>query len=149
MLINSSEKFIRTVRWRVFHATNPNKSNKKENFGFNSTKPAPSNPDLKEFENGMADLIKNVKFKKDTNEFQNKLKRDVLDIKAEPKIFIAADKTNNYYKTEAEDYTKLLEKNITKDYKKSDKMTVDKTQAEDVKITTKLGIDDRVFETKK
>ena len=97
----------------------------------------------------MADLIKNVKFKKDTNDFQDKLKNGVLDIKAEPKVFIAAEKTNNYYKTQAEDYTKLLENKITKDYKKSDKMTVDKIQAEDVKITTKLGIDDRVFETKK
>ena len=149
MLINSSEKVIRSIRWRVFHYLNPNKSNKKETFGFTSTKPAPSHPDLKDFENGIADIIKNVKFKKETNEFQKKLKKDVLDIKSESKVFIAADKTNNYYKTEAEDYTKLLEKNITKDYKKSDNITVNKVQAEDVKITSKLGIDDRVFETKK
>ena len=75
------------------------RSDKKETFGFTSTKPTPSHPDLKEFENRMADLIKNVKFKKDTNEFQDKLKNGVLDIKAEPKVFIAAEKTNNYYKT--------------------------------------------------
>ena len=48
-----------------------------------------------------------MKFKKDTN---NKIK--TLDIKAEPKVFIAADKTKDYYKTEAKDYTKLLDKNI-------------------------------------
>ena len=42
------------------------------------------------------------------NEFQNKLKEDILNIKAKSKVVILADKTNNKYKTEADEYTKLL-----------------------------------------
>ena len=65
-------------------------------------------------------IIKKVKFTKETNNFQNKFKKDCKDFKSESKIFAAADKTSNYYKTDPEDYLKLLEKNITKDYKKTE-----------------------------
>ena len=74
MLINSSEKVMKSIRWKVFHFLILQKSTKKENFGFNSTKPAPSVPELKEFENGMAEIIKGVKFTKETNDFNSKAK---------------------------------------------------------------------------
>ena len=149
MLVNSTEKVMRSIRWKVLHFLNPQKPSKKETFGFNSTKPAPSVPELKEFENALAEIIKEVKFTKETNDFQNKIKKDCKDIKSESKIFAAADKTSNYYKTDPEDYLKLLEKNITKDYKKTEDKIVTNIEAGDIKLTKKLDIDDRVFETTK
>ena len=150
MLINSAEKFIRAVRWRAVNFLNPSKTNnKKENFGFRSAKPAPSVPELKAFEDGMLDLVKNVQFREKTNEFQEKLKKDSLNIKSETKVFAAADKTTNFYKTEPEDYLNLFENNLTKDYKKSDEKTVSDIEKGDIEITRRLDIDDRVFETTK
>ena len=69
----------------------------------------------------MLDLVKSVEFNKKTNPFQEKLKKDVAIINADSKLFIAADKTSNYYKISVEDHAKLLEDDITKDYKKTNK----------------------------
>ena len=77
------------------------------------------------------------------------MKKDSFNIKSEAKVFIAADKTSNYYKTEPEDYLKLLENNITKNYKKTDDKKVKEVNDQDIKITEELDIDDRVFKTTK
>ena len=128
MLINSAEKVTRSIRWRDFHFLNPKTPGpKKETYGFNSTKPAPIVPEMKEFEKEMLDLVMSVEFNKKTNPFQEKLKKDAATIKADSKLFIAADKTSNYYKISVEDHPKLLEDNNTKDYKKTNIKVVDKT----------------------
>ena len=148
MLINSSEKLIRSVRWKAFFYLNPKMfANEKEYFGFTSTRPAPIMPELKEFEDEMLNLIKNVEFNNNSNNFQEKLKEDIKLIKAESKVFVAADKSSNFYKTEVEDYNKLLENNITKDYKKTNTEAFDKTNKEDAELTHNLDIHDRVFKT--
>ena len=51
--------------------------------------------------------------------FLKKLKEDTDHIKNEPKLLIAVDKTTNFYKLEPSTYNELLEKNITKSYKKA------------------------------
>ena len=45
-------------------------------------------------------------------------------IESESRIYIAADKTSNYYKVGKEKYQELLDKHITKDYKKSNKKQI-------------------------
>jgi len=62
---------------------------------------------------------------------------------------IAADKTTNYYKLKANKYKELLEKNITKDYKKVDLTTVNTIEQEAKHIATNLHIEDRVMVTSK
>ena len=59
--INSSEVFIRKARWRTWHYLNPHMtSNNKETFDFNTTSAAPIMPELKQLEDRMYDLIKNI-----------------------------------------------------------------------------------------
>ena len=67
----------------------------------------------------MLRMIQFVNFKQVNNPFLNKLKEDTNRIKNEPKLLIAADKTTNFYKLEPSTYNDLLEKNITKSYKKA------------------------------
>ena len=55
-----------------------------------------------------------------------------------------ADKTTNYYKTEAKDYVRLVEKNVTKTYKKTKPKVPDMITLKDKKIVEKLELDDRV-----
>ena len=74
-LISSVEKFIKNLKWRVFHYLNPaQQSRNKKTFGFNSTSPPPK---VAELQDKLYDLIFNIKFKNFSNQFQNKLKHDI------------------------------------------------------------------------
>ena len=115
----------------------------------NSTKPAPQNQDLQEFEDGMLNLLKSIKFNNKSNHFQQKLKNDKNTIKNEKKVFVPADKTTNFYKIETEEYQKLLDKNVTKEYKKSTEAKTNSIFKKDQKIAKNLGLDDRIYKTSK
>ena len=144
-IISKTETFIRNIRWRAFFYLNPDlKCKDKETFGFRSTKPAPIVPELKDFEEGLLNIIQTIKFNNVNDEFQNKLKEDIKDINNENNLYIKADKTTNFYKISPEDYTKLLEKNIQKEYKKENDSTDSQTILEDKEITDALDISDRV-----
>ena len=149
-LIHSVSKFMSNIRKRAFFHLNPlPPGTKKETFGFKSQKPAPFVPELKEFEEKMYDLTKNIQFKETKTTFQTKLSRDLKDIEQDNKIYMSADKTNNYYKVEKETYDKLLDENITKDYQKTEPKVADEIGLEDKDITVRLDIENRVFKTSK
>lgn len=94
----------------------------------------------------MLDMIQQVEFKTNShsNNLQKKLSKDVKEIREEKNIFVKADKTTNYYKTEAKDYVTLVDKNITKTYKKTNPKVPDMITLKDKKIAEKLELDDRV-----
>ena len=72
---------------------------------------------------------------------------DTDHIKNEPMLLIAADKTTNFFKLEPSTYNDLLEKSITKSFKKALTKTTQAIHKENKDIATKLGIDDRVDTT--
>ena len=149
-MINSAEKFVKNIRWRAFHFLNPQQNNsRKETFNFNSTKPAPAIKELKHFENSFYDLINNIKFSQYNNSFQTKLNDDRKKINAEKDMIIPADKTNNFYKVSKEDYNGLLQKHITKDYRKTDEKAFDDNTEKDKEIAVDLELDDRIYKTAK
>ena len=55
-----------------------------------------------------------------------------------------ADKTTNYYKTAPEDYMRLVNKNVTKTYKKTNPNVPDIITLEDKKIAEKIELADRI-----
>ena len=59
-----------------------------------------------------------LKFRKLNDNFQEKMKSDILDIKSSLNVLIFADKTINIYKATPQEYNNLLKDNITKSYKK-------------------------------
>ena len=68
MMVNSVEKLIHNLRWRAFHFLKEEQStSSKETFEFRSTAPAPQIQDMKEFEDGMVDLVKGIKFENRPN----------------------------------------------------------------------------------
>ena len=94
---------------------------------------SPSKVDeLNELTEMLYDLVVNVKFKKYSNEFQAKLKEDIRKIANESKMFIAVDKTTNFYKVTKEKHDELLKKEINKDYKKTDWL-ISKTSQNQIK----------------
>ena len=144
-LIDKTEQFLRRMRWKAHFFLQPNQLQPaKESYGFKSTKNPPHIEDLEEFEDGMLQLIQSIKFKKINNPLLTKLSEDVKRIKNEKSLIVPADKTTNFYKLSPEQYDKLLQKNITKSYKKANDTTAQVIEAENKKIATNLNIDDRV-----
>ena len=57
-LIQKTMKFFGSLRWKAYFHLNPNKRPKNKNYyGFNSPKSAPPVPQLKEFQDGMINLV--------------------------------------------------------------------------------------------
>ena len=116
----------------------------KESYGFKSKRSPPHVAELNEFEDGMLEMIQRVQFKTKTysNDLRKKLNKDVKEIQEEHNIFVKADKTTNYYKTAPEDYMTLVNKNVTKTYKKTNPNVPDIITLEDKKIAEKIELAD-------
>ena len=76
--------------------------------------------EIRGFENKMFDVVKQVKFRKLNENFQNKLSNDLKMINQTKNIIVPEDKTTNFYKIPKK-YNNLLLKFIRKEYKKVDK----------------------------
>ena len=147
--LDSIHKLDTRMRWRALHFLNPMNKQSKETYNFNTTNAPPVIRELKSFQDGIANMAKNLKFKKVTNNFQKTLKDDLKSIKRGDEIIVPADKTRNHYKMNKDMYKSFLNNNITKDYKKSDVNTIDDITKDDKVVATKLEIEDRVYCTSK
>ena len=94
-------------------------------------------------------MIKNIQFKNVKNDFQTKLKNDILDIQICQKVLVPADKSRNIYKMETADYKKLLHDNITKTLKKSDQRKINNINKETKTIALVLYLEDRIEKMQK
>ena len=146
-LIAKTESLIQRMRWKAFFFLNKNTNDtSKESYGFKSKRSPPHVKELNEFEDCMLDMIQRVEFKTNTysNDLQKKLSKDVKEIQEETNIFVKADKTTNYYKTAPEDYVTLVNKNVTKTYKKTNPNVPDIITLEDKQIAEKIELEDRI-----
>ena len=66
------------------------------------------------FEKGLLHIINSIKFRNQTNTFQQKLKADINEIKKSTDVFVFADKTSNIYNMTPQEHKKLLKENVTK-----------------------------------
>jgi hypothetical protein len=144
-LIEKTEHFIRRMRWKALYFLNPDlKDESKETFGFKSKKTPPVIPEMKNFEEKMLKIVKTVKFENNSNNFQQKLKKDVESIKSSDRLIVKADKTTNLYKMQKCEYNELLNNNVTKVYKKASKELMKDINKGDKRIAENLGLDDRM-----
>ena len=84
--------------------------------------------------------------RKVTSNFQTRLSDDVRSIKKNTKLLIPDDKTNNLYELTTDEYNKLLTKNISKTYIKSNLSTMYNINAETKAIVQDLKTDKRIEE---
>ncbi|GFR82547.1 hypothetical protein ElyMa_004101100 [Elysia marginata] len=145
-LIRRTETFVKNLRWRTFFFLNPQIDlAEKETYGLNSTKPPPIIPELKEFESDPIRLIEIIKFQNPRNNFQLQQRKTINSIKKKDNhLYVPADKTNNYYRIRPEDYEKLKNKPLQKEYKKSNRATTANISMGDKKVTQNLGLADRI-----
>ena len=121
------------MRWKVLEFQGKLDDNSKNTYCFKSLKCPPPLNEMKNFENELLLMTKNIEFKNVKNEFKEKLKEDINEIKTSDKIFITVDKSRHIYKMEKQQYTTLLTENITKTNKKSNKKKIG-----NIKITDRL-----------
>ena len=119
-MIFKLESFIKRIRWKVFFYEKSENTPESivDSFGFKSVRKSPKNEHLNAFESDLYDMVRNIKFKRVSSEFQSNLSKEIKLINEDPLLFIPADKTNNLYKLFKDNYNKLLKDNITKSYKK-------------------------------
>ena len=145
LFVEKTESFLRRVRWKAYHFLKPTEPEAaKETFGFNTTKSPPPIKELEVFESKMLSLVQKVQFKNHRNEFQNDLSQDLTKIRTDDKLFVAADKTTNFYRLDAPTYEQLLDTAITKTYKKAPTKATSRIVSDEKKIAKSLGIDNRV-----
>ena len=99
---------------------------------------------MKKTSTHMLDMIQNIQFKANhnPNNLQRKLRNDVKEIRKDKHVFVKADKTTNYYKTTLDEYLRLLNKNVTKAYKKTDLNVPYMIATKDKLIAEQRGRDD-------
>ena len=61
------------------------------------------------------------------------------------RMYIAADKTHNFYKITKEKCMELIKQNVTKEYKKTNDEVIDKVNQDDKKVAEYLDLEDRIF----
>ena len=88
------------MRQKVLEFQGKLDGNNKNTYGFKSLKCPPPVNKMKNFENELLLMIKNIEFKNVKNEFQERLKEGINEIKVSEKIFVVPDKSKYIYKME-------------------------------------------------
>ena len=124
---------MRRLRWKAHFIDNPDfKKEEKETFGFKTHNCPPIVKDLLNFESDFYSMISKIEFRNvsKTNSTLKKIGEDAQKIRKSDFTIIPADKSSNFYQLSTEEYTNLITKSITSDYKKTTdqaKNDVDKT----------------------
>ena len=126
-LIAQTEKFERNLTRYIKNKPgaieNPNEENEYiypddfRSFGFKSVYKPRSIPELQNFFEDLWKLVRSVKQRPVTNEFQKELLKTIKDVKSTKKVIVPADKSRNLYAFSKEEYNKKLHENVTSDYK--------------------------------
>ena len=148
-MTNSVRRLLTPMTWTaafVLGILQPGRN--KETYGFNSLAKPPHVPELEPLKNRLAEeLVGGLKYKKNTNNLQHQLRDDISMMDKSNELFIAGDKSNNYYKVSHKEYSKHLKRDITKVYEIDKRNDFDKVTKEDKRIAEELEIADRVFKT--
>ena len=115
-----------------------------DNFEFKSVKTPPKNKHFNAFEANLYDIVRNIKFKRVSSEFQRKLSKDIKRINEDPLLFSTAVKTSNLYQLSKDNYNKLLTDNMTKSCKKLNTAAMTNINKEAKCVAERLHLDDRV-----
>ena len=137
-LIEKTESFLRWMRWKAYYYLNPSDHKPQiHTFGFKTTNIPPWIRELNAFEDNMLKLIQNVEFKNETNEFQKKMTQDARKIKKDEKLWIAADKTTNFYPVDPKSY------DISPRNQSRNRGIISNITSKEKKIAESLNLDDR------
>ena len=97
-MLDKVESFIKRLQWKAFYF-DKKQLNQDESplnaYGFRSEKTPPTNNDLIRFENDLYELIRNLRYRKVTNNFQTNLLKDIASLNSLQNIIVPTNKTTN------------------------------------------------------
>ena len=144
-LLEKIEAVIRRMRWKaIFFDEDTDDDQPVETYGLKTNATPAQVMEMVEFEKELIDFVRKVKFRKNTNQFQYKMKQDMKNIVQSNKVYVPADKTSNMYLMSKEQYDKHLVNAITKTYKKSNDTVKNEVIADGKRIMKDLNIIDRM-----
>ena len=92
------------MKWKTLEFLGKLDGTWKETYGFNLCKCPPIVDELSDFENELMFLVKNIKFRNISNNFQKNLNDDIKRINSSRKVLIKADKFRSIYQLDKDDY---------------------------------------------
>ena len=144
-LLEKIEAVIRRMRWKaIFFDGETDDDQPVETYGMKTNATPAQVMEMVEFEKELIDFVRKVKFRKNTNQFQYKMKQDTKNIVQSNKVYVPADKTSNMYLMSKEQYDKHLVNANTKTYKKSNDTVKNEVIADGKRIMKDLNIIDRM-----
>ena len=106
-LPSKTEKLIKRIRRKALEILGKLESTGIEIYGFKSENCPSIVEEVANFKHDLIMMIKNIQLTNIKNDFQTKLKKDILDIQKLEKVLIPADKSRNIYK-----WKQLITKNF-------------------------------------
>ena len=100
ILTAKMEDLIHRMRWKAHLSDKEIDPNSESKFNFKSQKTPPKCKYLEPFELDLLDLVNRIEFDGKISKYQRKLQNLVGTIKRSKKIWVKADKTNNFYQIE-------------------------------------------------
>ena len=145
-LIDQTKNVYKLIRWKAFFLLKNNYSNEiaRETFGFKSKLHPAQITEKQSFKKDLLDMIKSSKFRNVENDFESKMKHDILKIISFPDVFVFADKKTNLYEIPPNDYKRLLHEKIKKAFKKSTKRLEIAINVEAKHITGNIKLDNHI-----
>ena len=157
MLTEKIESVLKRMRWKAIfyeeflkNGGEPQRSQETDDEEdepkpkFKSRKSPQQVAGMKHFEEDLTKMLGNIKFQRVGGQFQKKLHDDVRRINESTKLFIPADKTQNYYEVPREEYERILQGNITKTYRKSPTDVPNKINKEAQQLAKHYKLADRI-----
>ena len=80
------ENFIKRIRWKAHRQPMMSDNDNYRNYGLRSNIPPPQNPALTSFKNDIYNMERNIEFRKVLNDFQDKLKKDIREIRSSGQV---------------------------------------------------------------
>ena len=113
-------------------------------YGIKSNICPPQVKELIAFEEGMIDLVHQIRFRKVKRNFQRKLSKSLKTLKSSNKTLTPADKTSNMQKLSKDEYNPGLDNAVTSTYIRATEGIEDIINKEGMKYAKRANIFDRI-----
>ena len=115
------------------------------NFGFKSESKPRFVPELAAFEKDLLNIPKILEFENvKRTPLQDDLSKFLKKLNQTNEVLVHADKTRNMYRMKVNEYKKVLNNNISKEYRKSSEVDVQGVNSDTAEIAKKLKLDQRM-----
>ena len=116
----------------------------KDHYGFKTRRSLSQIEEMRDFKDDLIKLIKNIKFRKVNDPFQDKLRKEIKSVRDSNDIIVKADKTRSMYMVTKDQYCKQMHDNVTRNYGQAPNNTYAEINSEAKRIAKDLKIGDRI-----